>query len=266
MRSTRAFFKIFLLIVFTLSTYAVYLPVYLVLNLFRHPIERWRNFYMRGWSKGVAIILNIHFTVKGPPPTAPFIIVSNHLSYIDIVPMFIHMRCTFVAKKEVKSWPVLGPMVKTMGVIFIDRTVKRDVTRVNEILSKSLNEKQGIVLFPEGTTTGGDRVLPFRSSLLDFPASKSIPVYYSAIQYLTSGDDPPADETVCFYGARDPFHKHVFKLSGNKRIECEVVYSEEPVQTNDRKDLAEALHKNVEKLASSLRREAGHTSRQKAAV
>lgn len=255
MRNIRAFIKVFLLITFTLLSYIGYISVYLILWLFRQPFERWRNFYMRSWSKVFALIFNIHFRVKGKPPTAPFILVSNHLSYIDILPMFINMRCTFVAKKEVESWPVLGYMVKKTGVIFVDRSVKRDVTRVNKLLEKSLNEYQGIVLFPEGTTTGGDNVLPFRSSLLDFPASESIPVYYSAIQYRTSGEDPPADESVCFYGARDPFHKHVFKLAGNRRIDCRVVYSEDPVQIKDRKELAEKLQMKVKALAASIRKE-----------
>lgn len=259
MRSVRAYIKIFLLIVFTLASYAVYFSVYLILRLFRRPFESWRNLYMRTWSKGTARIFNIKFSVKGSPPEPPFILVSNHLSYIDILPMFINMKCTFVAKKEVESWPVLGYMVKKTGVIFVDRTVKRDVTRVNAKLAKSLNNHQGIVLFPEGTTSGGDVVLPFRSSLLNYPASGSIPVYYSAIQYRTSKDDPPADETVCFYGARDPFHKHVFKLAGNKKIECSVVYSQDSIVEEDRKELADQLHEKVEQQALSLRKEMGYS-------
>lgn len=253
MRNIRATVKVFLLIFFTLISYAGYFTVYLLLRLFGQSYEKWRNLYMRFWSKTVALILNINYRVSGKPPVAPFILVSNHLSYIDIIPMFINMDCTFVAKKAVESWPLLGPMVKYTGVIFIDRSIKRDVTRVNKLLSESLSEHQGIVLFPEGTTTGGDKVLPFRSSLLNYPATASIPVNYSVIQYQTSEADPPADETVCFYGARDPFHKHVFKLAGNKRIECRVVYGEESIQESDRKELAQKLHKKVEKAARSLR-------------
>ena len=210
---------------------------------------------MKNWSKGTSLIFNIHFKVRGSAPEPPFILVSNHLSYIDILPMFLHMKCTFVAKKEVESWPLLGPMVKKTGVIFVDRTVKKDVTRVNEVLEKSLSRHQGIVLFPEGTTTGGDVVLPFRSSLLNYPASDSIPVYYSAIQYKTSKNDPPADETVCFYGARDPFHKHVFKLAGNKKIVCSLVFSDDYTVADDRKELAGQLHRKVEKTVLSLRKE-----------
>lgn len=255
MRNLRASVKVFLLIFFTLVSYAGYFIVYLPLRVFNQPYEAWRNLYMRFWSRSVAKILSITFHITGTPPKAPFILVSNHLSYIDIIPMFMNMDCTFVAKKAVESWPLLGPMVKHTGVIFVDRSIKRDVTRVNKLLSKSLNKHQGIVLFPEGTTTGGDRVLPFRSSLLNYPASASIPVHYSVLQYKTSESDPPADETVCFYDARDPFHKHVFKLAGNKKIECRVVYSEKTIKATDRKELAQMLHENVEKAARSLRKE-----------
>lgn len=255
MKNLRASVKVFLLVFFTLVSYAGYFTIYLFLRLFRQSYEAWRNLYMSFWGKTVARILNIKFQISGTPPVAPFILVSNHLSYIDIVPMFINMNSTFVAKKEVESWPVLGPMVKYTGVIFVDRSMKRDVTRVNELLSKSLSKHQGIVLFPEGTTTGGDRVLPFRSSLLNYPAETSIPVHYSAIQYRTPDGDPPANETVCFYGGRDPFHKHVFKLAGNKKIECRVVYSEETVRASDRKELADKLHEKVENVARSLREE-----------
>lgn len=257
MRNIRACSKIFLLIAFTLISYAIYFCVYLILRLFGRPFEAWRNFYMRSWSKGTAWIFNITFTVHGTPPDPPFILVSNHLSYIDILPMFINMKCTFVAKKEVESWPVLGYMVKKTGVIFVDRSVKKDVKRVNELLAESLNKHQGIVLFPEGTTTGGDKVLPFRSSLLNYPASESIPVYYSAIQYQTSQNDLPARESVCFYGARDPFHKHVFKLAGNKKIECKLIYSKDFVVAGDRKELADQLHDKVEQQVFYLREEMG---------
>ncbi len=253
MNNIRAVFKVVLLIVFTLGTYAVYFTVYLLLKLFQQPYEPWRNFYMRNWSRGMALILNIHIKRIGTPPAPPFVLVSNHVSYIDILPMFINMKCTFVAKKEVESWPVLGYMVKKTGVIFINRAIKRDVTRVNKLMSKELNEYQGIVLFPEGTTTAGDKVLPFRSSLLDFPADNSIPVYYSAIQYTTGKTDPPAEMSVCFFGGRDPFHKHVMKLASNKRIDCTVTYAEHPVKTDDRKELARLLHKSVAELADTIR-------------
>ena len=257
MRKARGTAKLFLLLLFILISYLGYFLVYLILRLFRSPIEKARNFYMRNLSRGAAFILNIRIRTVGSPPEPPFFMVSNHLSYIDILPMFMNMRCTFVAKKEVESWPVLGFMVKTMGVIFVNRSRKRDVQRVNRKLADSLNENQGIVLFPEGTTTGGDRVLPFRSSLLDLPATERIPVYYSALQYRTGPKDPPAEETVCFYGARDSFQGHLFKLACNHRIDAVVYYGKTPVVEGDRKKLAQLLHAEVERVSFRVREEIG---------
>lgn len=247
MRSVRAAVKVFLLILYTLTTYGIYLFVYGFLKLLRIRFEAWRNLFMFVWAKGMSVILNVRINTEGTPPEAPFFLVSNHLSYLDIVPIYINLNCTFVAKKEVRSWPLLGFMVKTTGVIFVDRSRKRDVTRVNEVLSESLNRHQGMVLFPEGTTSGGESVLPFRPPLLDYPASENIPVHYASIQYKTdeASGDLPADKSVCFYAARDPFHKHVMKLASNRKIDCKITFCDQPVQSSDRKDLALKLHRGI---------------------
>lgn len=152
-----------------------------------------------------------------------------------------------MAKKEVRSWPVLGFMVMTMGVVFIDRSRKRDVVRVNQILSESLHKRQGIAVFPEGTTSGGEGILSFRPPLLQFPSDMDMPVYYSSIRYETDEEngDLHARESVCFFGAREPFHKHLFKLASNKRIDCTVRFCEEPIKDGDRKQLAEKLREGV---------------------
>lgn len=247
MKSLRASVKVVGTVLYTLFTYSIYLIGYALISIIRIRKEPWRNLFMRVWSIGVSRILNIQIKTIGNPPKAPFFLVSNHLSYVDIIPLFLNLKCTFVAKKEVRSWPILGFMVMSVGVIFVDRTRKRDVKRVNEILSKSLNKHQGVIVFPEGTTSGGNKILPFRPPLLEFPSSNGIPVYYSSLRYQTdeAQGDLSADESVCFYGARDPFHKHVYKLAGNKKIDCTIHFCETPIQHQDRKVLAEQLHKGV---------------------
>jgi lyso-ornithine lipid O-acyltransferase len=197
------------------------------------------------WAKSLLFILNIHVDVKGRPPDAPFFLVSNHLSYIDILPLYQNLDCTFVAKKEVESWPLIGYMAKTMGVIFIDRKRKIDVGRVNQIISQSLHEHQGIVLFPEGTTSAGDQVLPFKASLLEHPATSKFDVHFATILYQTSDRDPPASENVCWWGGIS-FPAHILRLVQTRRIECNIVFSEETVAHSDRKELADVLYKKVQ--------------------
>jgi 1-acyl-sn-glycerol-3-phosphate acyltransferase len=201
---------------------------------------------MRTWAKGVSFIFNIQVDANGEPPKAPFFIVANHMSYLDIIPLYLNLRCTFVAKKEVRSWPVLGFMVKAVGVIFIDRQRRGDVKRVNEILNRSLNDYQGMIVFPEGTSSGGRDVLPFHSSLLQLPATANLPVHYCSLYYETGIGDAPADDSVCFYGARESFLQHIWKFAKTRSIYCEITFGQEPVQSTDRKELANVLHERIE--------------------
>lgn len=189
--------------------------------------------------------MSVKIKTEGTPPEPPFFLVANHLSYLDILPLFVNLKCTFVAKKEVESWPVLGFLVKWVGVIFIDRSKKRDVARVNEILSNSLNKEQGIIIFPEGTSTGGYKLFPFRSSLLQYPADVNMPVHYATIHYSTGEGDLSPDESVCYYGGRHSFGEHVFKLAQNREVNCTIRFGDKPVQDSDRKVLSDKLHESV---------------------
>lgn len=246
-RPLRILYRLSAIFIYTILTHGIYLIGYLLRNLFNKPTASWRNRFMLVWSRGMSRILSMQTKVVGTPPEPPFFLVSNHLGYIDIVPLFLHLDCTFVAKKEVRSWPALGFMVMTTGVIFVDRTRRSDVVRVNEIISRSLNKHQGVVMFPEGTTSGGKSVLPFHPSLLQFPATTGRPVHYCSLRYETDRDsgDLPAEESVCFYGARQSLPKHLMKLAGNRRIYCTLRFGEATVRNNDRKELARELQQSV---------------------
>lgn len=246
MSTLRAVLRLFLLTVYTLTTFGIYLLGYFFIKLSKARYEPWRNLFMRTWAQGVAFIFNIQVEAVGDPPEAPFFIVANHMSYLDIVPLYLNLRCTFVAKKEVRSWPVVGFMVKAVGVIFIDRKKRRDVKRVNKLLNNSLNEYQGMIVFPEGTSSGGKEVLPFHASLLQLPATANLPVHYCSLYYETGVGDPPAYECVCFYGARETFLQHIWKFAKTHSVFCEISFGKSPVQSSDRKELAEILHQRVE--------------------
>lgn len=241
----RAIVRLFFLIVYTLTTFGIFLTGHFFVWIVRARYEPWRNLFMRTWAHGVAFIFNVQVHAEGDPPKAPFFIVSNHMSYLDIVPLYLNLRCTFVAKKEVRSWPVLGFMVKSVGVIFIDRNRRKDVKRVNELLNKSLNEYQGMIVFPEGTSSGGSEVLPFHTSLLQLPAAANQPVHYCSLYYETGVGDAPAVESVCFFGARESFLQHIWKFAKTGSIYCEIHFGDTTVQSKNRKELAEKLHQKI---------------------
>jgi lyso-ornithine lipid O-acyltransferase len=244
MKLLRAPLKIFGIVAYTLFCYTIYFIFYLPIKLMGISTIPWKNRLLKFWSAGIALILNLKIRVEGEPPKPPFYLVSNHVSYVDIILLYGILDGTFVAKKEVRSWPFLGFMAQTLGVIFVDRNRKRDVTRVNKEQSSSLKEQHGIILFPEGGTSDGSSILPLRSPLLEVPAKDGIPIHYATIHYETGLNDIPAGESVCWHGDA-PLHKHAFLMAGNRKILCTVRFGEKPVQDRDRKELAAKLEERM---------------------
>ncbi len=122
------------------------------------------------WSQKTLRILNITLSVHGARPdinARNLIIAANHISWLDIYVINAAHPARFVAKAEIRDWPIVGWMCEKGGTIFIRRTNRRDTARINEEIHDALATGATIGLFPEGTTTAGDRLLKFHSSLLE---------------------------------------------------------------------------------------------------
>ncbi len=247
MRIITAYIKVVFFLLGTLGIYLLYAIPYMIIRLFRKPYEPWRNIILRFWGKSVAKILGLRITVEGTPPKPPFFIVSNHLSYLDIPVFYSILDTTFVSKHEIRNWPVIGIMARSLGILFIKRGLKRDVTRVNREISEQLNEHQGVVLFPEGMTSPGDKIHRFRPSLLEHAASENAEVYYAAIRYETPPDDVPAYNSVCWWG-NTPLHTHLLRVGKTSKVDVLVRFGATTIRSDDRKELALKLQESVEKL------------------
>ena len=127
----------------------------------------------------------MRIATKGTPPKQPFLLVSNHVSYIDIILFFTQINTIFVAKGDLQHWPVFNLLIKVADTIFIDRARKKDVMRVNDLIRKALQNNEGIVVFPESTSSCGNRVLRFKPSLFEYAAQNNFPFSYASIYYET---------------------------------------------------------------------------------
>lgn len=243
MKTLRATIKLISFLVVTLLLYSLIMlsltGVIIGLNY-----ERIRGYLLQFWGKCICKIIGTKIEVFGKLPDPPFLLVSNHLSYIDVFILFSRLRCLFVAKSDVKTWPLMGFIIKTCGILFIDRNRKRDITRVNRLISKNINENQGIILFPEGTTSPGMDVLPFRTPLLEYPATVTMPVSHVAISYKTEQEKDPAYESICWWDDT-PFFRHFFNVLKMKSFKAKLHFGEATIKENDRKLLAEKLHTEV---------------------
>lgn len=210
-------------------------------------LSRWRGLMMGGWGRSLAALFGMRIRVEGRPPEEAQLIVSNHLSYMDIVLLGATLRCTFVSKAEVAGWPFIGLAARSAGTLFLDRARKRQLPEVAARMQERLAAGQGLVLFPEGTSTGGDRVLPFRSALLEPAASGGIPVGFASLHYRTPPGWPPAQESVCWWGEMT-LAPHVLNLLRMPGFDATVAFGSEPLVASDRKLLAAKLHRAVSEL------------------
>ncbi len=241
MRSLRSGFRFCTFFLFTFGLYAVWRAG----TYFAPSPARWRQRIFRYWARGLVTISAMRIEVIGKPPEPPFLLVSNHLGYTDIAAIRSQLaNGVFVAKSDVKGWFLIGKMVSDMQTIFIDRRNRRDIPRAGAAIVARLDEGEGVILFPEGTSTSGERVLPFKSSLLQCGAERNLPVSYLSVSYRTGPDDPPAGECISWCD-ETPLLVHVWRLLGLKGYSVILNFGEEPVADRDRKKLACDLHREV---------------------
>ena len=113
--------------------------------------------------------------IIGSPPRPPFLLVCNHLSYTDIPALRLAANGNFVAKSDIKNWFVAGRIIRDMGAIFINRRNRRDILRAGSEITERLDQGEGVIIFPEGTSTKGEEILPFNSSFLNLPRKQIFP-------------------------------------------------------------------------------------------
>jgi len=244
MRTFRLCYRLLALVLLTIFEYLLFTIGNFILFFFSAPRRHWRNFIVGAWAKTVASLVNMKVDVQGRPPRPPFFLVSNHLSYFDVIAYFTKVHCIFVAKAELATWPFFGWLAKAGNTLFIDRTNKKDIPRVIALIEKAIHESDGVMVFPEGTSSKGSEVLPFKSPLLEYAAEKNFPVSYATIHYRTAPFDPPAYLSVCWWGNMT-FGGHFLDLLKLSRIEATLTFGSTTVQGHDRKTMAQELWNRI---------------------
>lgn len=144
------------------------------------------------WSCHLMKILGMEVRIVGTPPSDVFppntLLVANHVSWLDIFALNSVTVSRFVAKKEIRDWPVVGWLAKNAGTIFIDRSNRRDASRVNTQLARALESGGCMAVFPEGTTSDGSGLLPFKASLFESVRLSRGMVQPVAIRYFDAAE------------------------------------------------------------------------------
>jgi 1-acyl-sn-glycerol-3-phosphate acyltransferase len=202
------------------------------------------------FCRSICAVLGVRIKAHGRlPGESPRFVVSNHVSWVDILTLSSLYPLVFLAKAEVATWPVLGLLAKLQGTIFIERGNRRKIPEVNRKLMDTLRQGRDLVVFPEGTSSDGSRVLRFNAGhfgplqdVEDGGVSPQLSVAPVAIYYT---DLKNAWIDVGWYGDMT-FLPHLWSLMKRGGAVCHISFgSGLPIGDADRKVLAGAAEESV---------------------
>jgi 1-acyl-sn-glycerol-3-phosphate acyltransferase len=206
----------------------------------------------RRWAGTICRVLGARIEVMGDLPQGPGFLITNHVGYLDIPVLLSLTGCRFVSKREVADWPVIGFLARKGGTLFVNRgNGGRDAGVTLEGMARALDDGDLVVFFPEGTTSPGERILPFRSGLLSLPARDGHPVWPAALVYETR--DPAIDPGLglAWWGGQS-LVPHVWKLVCMRGFTVRIAAAH-AVEARHRKHLAQALQHRVAMMHAGLK-------------
>jgi 1-acyl-sn-glycerol-3-phosphate acyltransferase len=215
---------------------------------------RRRRRLARWWARELVRILGVRVRVTGKPPPArgeAAMIAANHVSWVDIFAVMSVRPARFIAKSEIRTWPGAGWIADRAGTLFVQRARRHDTGRINTRVHEVLAQGDCVGLFPEGTTTQGDRVLPFHTSLFEPAIANAATIHPAAIRYAY------ADGTPCpafAYVGETTFLQSVSRVIRARGAVVHIDFADPiaPGQGLDRREAARLAH---ERVASLLRLE-----------
>jgi lyso-ornithine lipid O-acyltransferase len=162
-------------------------------------------------------------------------VISNHLSYAEIIVFAALHRCVFVSKAEIESWPVIGWMTTMSGTVYVARGHGGSAVKARKGMSETFDAGLPVVFFPEGTTSDGSGLLKFHTGLLAQVLAEKAPVTAAYVGYKLAEDNGPGvtvRNDVCYWGDRDMW-SHIFTFLGLRGVRVEVRFAPEPIQFHD---------------------------------
>lgn len=202
-------------------------------------LER-RAQWLHGSSAKVLNSLGIEIHVHGHPPSRG-LVVSNHLSYLDIMILAAAMPCFFISKIEISHWPVFGKAARVSGTIFLVRTSRSSAESVAAEIEQRLALPVPVLLFPEGTSTDGSKVLRFHSRLIQPAITVAAPITAAAVRYVIQGG--VEERELCWYGDT-LFLPHLWKALGAAGFSAELRFGAPRVYL-DRRAATRETHAEV---------------------
>lgn len=212
-------------------------------------VHRMQAAWVHESGKRLCRYLRIELAPALGRPWPEGLVICNHISYLDILVIAAHFPCAFVSKAEVRHWPLFGWLAQAGGSLFLkreSRTATRDVAR---LMHQRLERGDRLVVFPEGTSSDGSSVLPFRTALFAAALEARATVVPAALYYEIQGGS--IAEEVAYWGEMTLL-PHLCRLLRHRGLQARLTWGEPLEEIKERKTLAAAAHARVVALHKGL--------------
>ena len=206
-----------------LTALTIWVVAGLCVILLAHPFigTEGRGWTKRHWSRLLLVLCGIQTLRTGAPPTTgSVLLVSNHVSWLDIFLLNAARPTVFVAKSEIRRWPLLGWLVAGADTIFIERASRHAVHKAGHAMQERFARGQAVGLFPEGTTSSGYDLLPFYANLFEPARKAEAPIQPIALIFYHQGR---RSDFAAFVG-EETLAKNLWKVLGGHGIKVEVEF------------------------------------------
>ena len=238
-----------------LATARVVPPYYLGQFRYRSEAERVGLLYRgtQDWLAAMGRAAGIHsVTVEGTPPERGSFVAPNHITYADICALSTATRMWYVAKADVLQWPLFNWLFRFSRNLTVDRDNIRCLSATNESIARRIQQGYNVCVFLEGTTGGGDVILPFRGPLLQPALDGGADIVPVCIKWRA--DDPSIDLTQDIaYWRGTPMGPHVMRFLGFNGIHATVRFGAPIKAEGDRKVIAERVRDAVVAMHEAMR-------------
>lgn len=221
----------------------------------RYPNSTW---WSQFWLGPCRRMLGVRVHVEGSPPPEGCLLASNHTGYLDIIVLASLLRCFFVGKAEIATWPFMGVLYRKTDQIIVSRKRGRDLVETISRVSERLNAGQSVCVFLEGTSTGNDLLLPFYAPLVQPALDSGALVAPIGIRWRPRNPRLRVAEDIAYWGGHHMGH-HAWRLLGLRGLDVHVRYGE-PVspEGHSRKSLAAELERRIAELTDLPLNRDGH--------
>ncbi len=195
------------------------------------------------WTRCLGNILGLRIRVRGCQATrTPTLYIANHISWLDIVALSATIESRFIAKIEVKNWPVVGKLVCGAGTLFIDRSRRSAAKQAVSDLVDVLSSRDSVVVFPEGTTTTGFHVKPFHGGLFQAAIDSCVLTQVVALSYQRNGEV----DLISPFVADDTLPRHLFRILAQAKTEVTIQFGAvTPAKGQSRREMAASSHRQI---------------------